>query len=113
MMNWFLIFLAGLLEIVWAIGLKYADSFLTWAGVVLTILISFFMIIHAFKTIPVTLGYTVFVGIGAIGTFITGFFLKEPVSLKQIIFLIFLLVGVIGIKVSSERKKSASKGGNK
>ncbi|MBM7646272.1 paired small multidrug resistance pump [Scopulibacillus daqui] len=110
-MSWLLIILAGLLEIVWATGLKYADSLLTWTGVVIIIIISFVMMIRAFKEIPVTIGYTVFVGIGAIGTFIVGVFLGEPVSFGQIIFLALLLIGVIGMKATSDKNESETEGG--
>ncbi|MFC7392214.1 DMT family transporter [Scopulibacillus cellulosilyticus] len=111
-MSWLLIVVAGLLEIVWATGLKYADSLIVWAGVIIIIIISFIMMIRAFKEIPVTIGYTVFVGIGAIGTFIVGIFLGEPVSNSQIFFLAFLLIGVIGMKASTGKKESSTERGN-
>ncbi|WP_203364516.1 multidrug efflux SMR transporter [Bacillus sp. REN10] len=100
-MNWLIVFAAGILEVVWASGLKYADSILDWIIVCALIAISFIMLIHSYKTIPLAAAYTVFVGIGTVGTYLMGIYLGEPFSIAQLIFLAMLLLGVIGMKLGT------------
>lgn len=104
-MGWFLVLLAATLEIVWASGLKYAETTADWIGVVFLIAVSFIMLIRAYKTIPVAVAYSVFVGIGTIGTYLVGMFLGEPYSLWQILFLLILLVGIVGLKMTTPEEK--------
>ncbi|WP_100330049.1 DMT family transporter [Bacillus xiapuensis] len=111
-MNWLIVFIAGILEVVWATGLKYADSVMDWILVGSLIAISFVMLIHSYKTIPLAAAYTVFVGIGTVGTYFVGIYLGEPFSIRQLIFLIMLLVGVLGMQIATETKKKSSRGEN-
>lgn len=104
-MSWVLLFLAGILEVVWASGLKYATTPLQWTGVIFLIAVSFIMLIIAYKDIPVAIAYAVFVGIGTVGTYIVGVLLGEPFSLLQVIGLTSLLAGVIGLKVFTNEKE--------
>ena len=66
--SWLLIIFAGLLEILWAIGLKYSTNWITWTGTILLICLSFFTLIQATKKVPVATAYAVFTGIGTAGT---------------------------------------------
>ncbi|MGM7636844.1 DMT family transporter [Bacillus sp. Hm123] len=104
-MNWLIVVAAGILEVVWASGLKYADSTLDWIIVGALIAISFIMLIHSYKTIPLAAAYTVFVGIGTVGTYFVGIYLGEPFSITQLIFLSMLLLGVIGMKMGTKTKE--------
>ncbi|MGZ9586977.1 DMT family transporter [Paenibacillus marinisediminis] len=106
-MAWILVLIAAALEIVWASGLKYASTPMEWVGIFALITISYVLLIQTYKKLPVAIAYTVFVGIGTIGTYIIGISLGEPYSLPQIAFLIILLVGIIGMKLSTKDKEEA------
>tara|TARA_R110001583_G_C5390928_1_gene384724 strand:- start:170 stop:487 length:318 start_codon:yes stop_codon:yes gene_type:complete len=103
-MNWFIIFLAGLLEIGWAIGLKYTEGFTKlWPtiGTVLSLVASFLLLGIAMRTLPVGTAYAVWVGIGAIGTAILGIILfNEPTDILKIVSLSFICVGIVGLKLA-------------
>jgi paired small multidrug resistance pump len=105
-MNWLFVIIAGILEIIWASGLKHADTLLDWITTIVLILISFILLIRAYKTIPVAAAYTVFVGIGTVGTYFVGIFLGEPYSISQLFFLMVLLAGIIGMKTFTKNEKT-------
>lgn len=102
---WFILIIAGLLEVAWAIGLKYTDGFTKLVPSVLTLIAlaaSMFLLARAAQTLPIGTAYGVWVGIGALGAAILGIFLfKEPASLPRLFFLGMLLVSIIGLKVTS------------
>jgi quaternary ammonium compound-resistance protein SugE len=102
-MAWFLLVGAGLLEIVWAIALKYADGFTRlWPSAIgiATALVSFIMLTLALKTLPVGTAYAVWVGIGAVGVALAGILLLgESASPLRIGLLALILVGIIGLKI--------------
>lgn len=104
-MNWIILFIAGLFEVGWAIGLKYTEGFTRlWptVGTAVAMLISLWMLGIAMKTLPVGTAYAVWVGVGAIGTAILGIFLfNEPINLGRIISLMLILGGIIGLRMSS------------
>lgn len=104
-MNWLMLVLAGLFEIVWAIGLKYTDGFTRFwpsVGTALAMLISVSLLGLAMKTLPVGTAYAVWVGVGAIGTAILGIVLfGEVVSVARVFSLLLILFGIIGLKLSS------------
>ena len=104
-MAWLLLIVAGLLEVVWAIGLKYTDGFTRlWPSVVtiVAIVASMFLLALAARTLPIGTAYSVWVGIGAAGAVLVGILLlKEPATLSRLCFLALLLVAIIGIKVTS------------
>ncbi|NRD76803.1 multidrug efflux SMR transporter [Bacillus sp. BRMEA1] len=104
-MNWLLVFVAGILEVVWASYLKYADTVWDWVITILLIVISFMLLIRSYRKIPVAAAYTVFVGIGTVGTYIAGIFLGEHFSSGQLLFLTILLAGIIGMKSSTKKEK--------
>ncbi|WP_257350294.1 DMT family transporter [Pseudalkalibacillus decolorationis] len=109
-MSWLLIFVAGILEVVWASGLKYADTVLDWVITVILIAVSFILLIRSYKTIPIAAAYTVFVGIGTVGTYFVGVFLGEPFSIGQIFFLMILLTGIIGMKIFTKKENKKTRG---
>ena len=102
-MAWVFLILAGLLEIGWAIGLKYSEGFSKpgiSAVTVITMMASFLLLAQALKTIPVGTGYAVWTGIGAAGTAIVGMaLLGEPREVGRIICVLLILSGVVGLKV--------------
>ena len=104
-MNWFILFVAGLFEVVWAVGLKYTDGFTRlWPSVatVAAMVVSMVLLSVALKTLPVGAGYAIWVGIGAIGTAIAGIVLfGESVSTLKIVSLVLLIAGMAGLKLSS------------
>ena len=104
-MAWVWLFIAGLLEVCWAVGLKYTEGFTRLTASIATLsamAVSFFLLAHALKTIPVGTGYAVWTGIGAIGTAIVGMtVLNEPRGAERIVCLFLIIVGIIGLKVLS------------
>lgn len=109
-MAWILLLIAGMTEIVWAVGLKLADGFTNFVPSLVTlifIVISFVLFAFAMKTIPIGTAYAVFTGIGAAGTAILGILVfNETASLEKIFFLSLLLVGIIGLKVLDGKNPS-------
>ncbi len=104
-MAWILLFIAGLLEIGWAIGLKYTEGFTRPLPTVLTVtsmIASMALLGLAAKTLPIGTAYGVWVGIGAVGAAILGIVLfKEPVTLARIAFLSMMVVAIMGLKATS------------
>ena len=104
---WILVFIAGLIEIGWAMGLKYANTLPLWIGVIALIVLSFYVLIIATEKLPVSTVYAVFTGIGTAGTVIVETVLfNEPFSLTKVGFIALLLVGVIGLKMLSGEKEA-------
>lgn len=104
-MAWLLLVIAGLLEVAWAIGLKYTEGFTRLVPSVLTGLAiagSMWLLAVAARSIPIGTAYGVWVGIGALGAAVLGILLfKEPVSLARGFFLALLLASIIGLKLTS------------
>jgi len=103
-MSWFILFIAGLFEIGWAIGLKYTEGFSRlWPtlGTLLSMLLSVALLGIAMKTLPVGSAYAVWVGVGAIGTAILGMVLfDEPATLERILSLLCIFAGIVGLRLS-------------
>ena len=104
-MAWVYLFFAGLLEIGWAIGLKYTDGFTKLVPTVLTagsMVLSVILLGIALKTLPVGTGYAVWTGIGAVGTAILGIvLLGEPATAARIGSIALIIAGIIGLKLAS------------
>lgn len=104
-MDWLYLIIAGLFEVVWATGLKYSNGFTKLYPSLITIggmLISFYLLSLATKTLPLGTAYAIWTGIGALGAVLVGIFLfHEPVNLPRIIFLCLILVGILGLKLTS------------
>ncbi|MDO6513231.1 MULTISPECIES: quaternary ammonium compound efflux SMR transporter SugE [unclassified Neptuniibacter] len=103
-MHWFFLVLAGLLEIGWAIGLKYSEGFSKlWPslGTVLALFASLLLLSFAMKALPVGTAYGVWVGIGALGTAILGIILfDESVNMLKLVSLGLICLGILGLKVA-------------
>ena len=104
-MAWILLLVAGLFEVGWAIGLKYTEGFTRFWPSVMTItaiVISMSLLALAVRTIPVGTGYAVWTGIGAAGTAALGILLfSEPVTAWRLLFLLMIIGGAVGLKMSS------------
>ena len=104
MTAWTYLFLAGLLEIAWAIGLKYSQGFsrpLASGLTILGMLASFWFLSLALKTLPVGTGYAIWTGIGAVGTAILGVILfAEPVTVLRIASIGLIVAGIVGLRLS-------------
>ncbi len=104
-MAWTFLLVAGLLEICWAIGLKYSEGFTRFwpsTGTLLAMAASFGFLAQALKTIPVGTGYAVWTGIGAAGTAVLGMVLfAESTSTIKVFSLLCIILGIIGLKASS------------
>ena len=102
---WIWLLLAGLFEIQWAVTLKYTEGFTRlWPSVccLVGMVISVYGLAVAQKTLPLGTSYAVWVGIGILGAAIFGMVLfNEPKTLIRIGFILLILVGIIGLKVSS------------
>jgi paired small multidrug resistance pump len=103
--DWIKVFIAAFFEVFWVIGLKHSDNFWTWAGTVIAIIISFYLMIMAGRKLPVGTVYAVFVGLGTAGTvFSEILFFGEPFKLEKVLLIILLLAGVIGLKLVTKDK---------
>lgn len=104
-MAWVYLFIAGLLEIAWAIGLKYTDGFRKPMASVITIVLmigSFYVLSLAVRSLPIGTAYAIWTGIGAFGTAVLGMYLfKEPVTVARIACLGLIIGGIVGLKVTS------------
>ncbi len=104
-MSWFILVIAGLLEVVWAVGLKYTQGFSRlWPSVmtVVAMVVSVALLSWAMKTLPVGTAYVVWTGIGAVGAAITGMvLLGESASLARLASLALIVIGIIGLKLST------------
>ncbi len=104
-MAWILLLIASLLEVAWAIGLKYTDGFTKLAPTIPTVaamIASMLLLSQAAKTLPIGTAYGIWVGIGAAGAAALGIVLfDEPHSAARIFFLVLLLASVVGLKATS------------
>jgi quaternary ammonium compound-resistance protein SugE len=105
LMAWVYLFFAGLLEIGWAIGLKYTEGFTKLVPSLLTagsMAASVFLLAIALKTLPVGTGYAVWTGIGAAGTAILGIaLLGEPATVARLGSIALIVAGIIGLKLAT------------
>lgn len=104
-MSWLILVVAGLLEVVWAVGLKYTHGFSRLVPSVITavaMIASVALLSWAMKTLPVGTAYAVWTGIGAVGAAITGIILLgESASMARIASLALIVAGIIGLKLST------------
>jgi quaternary ammonium compound-resistance protein SugE len=101
-MNWFLLFIAGLLEVVWAVGLKYTEGFTRFWPSTITIaamVVSVYLLATAVKTLPVGTAYAIWTGIGAVGVAIVGMIaFNEPRTATRIACILLIVAGIVGLK---------------
>ena len=104
-MSWLILFLAGLLEIAWAIGLKYSEGFTKlWPSfwTLVAMVASMVLLAIAMKSLPVGAAYAVWVGIGAVGTVILGIVLfNESADFWRLASVALIVVGIIGLKLAT------------
>ena len=104
-MAWIILLIAGLLEVVWAIGLKYTHGFTRLTPSIITIaamVVSMLLLANAMKTLPAGTAYAVWTGIGAVGAAIMGMvLLGESTNIARIISLCLIVIGILGLKFSS------------
>ena len=102
-MAWVILFVAGLCEIGWAVGLKYTDGFTRlWPTVftVTSMVVSMGLLGVALKTLPVGSAYAIWTGIGAVGTVILGIVLfKEPATVARLLCVGLIVAGILGLKL--------------
>lgn len=104
-MSWFILILAGLLEIAWAVGLKQTDGFrkpVPSLLVAAALAASVYLLTLAARDLPIGTAYAVWVGIGALGAGLLGILVyAEPAGAGRIFFLVLLLVAIVGLKMTS------------
>ncbi|MEX2173766.1 MAG: multidrug efflux SMR transporter [Pirellulaceae bacterium] len=114
-MSWIYLLVAAMLEIAWAVGLKYTEGFTRFWPTVITVVLmigSFFALAQAVNpktsTIPIGTGYAIWTGIGAIGTAILGIILfAESASLPRLGCLALVILGIVGLKYFGGENKPA------
>ena len=104
-MTWVILVLAGLFEMVWAVGLKYTDGFTRLVPSIVTLIgmvISFWLLSLAMKSLPLGTAYAIWVGIGALGTFVAGIVLfGEVLNMMRVVSVLLIAAGLIGLKLSA------------
>jgi quaternary ammonium compound-resistance protein SugE len=104
-MAWLVLFVAGLCEIGWAVGLKYTEGFTRPVPSVLTagaMIVSLVLLGIALKTLPVGTGYAVWTGIGAVGTAILGIVLfGESMEPMRLVSIALIVAGIVGLKLAT------------
>jgi len=103
-MAWLIVIVAGLFEVGWAIGLKYTDGFTRpWPTVatLVAMVVSVWLLSIGMRTLPVGTAYSVWVGVGAIGTVVLGIVLfAEPASAARLISVGLIVAGIVGLKLA-------------
>jgi quaternary ammonium compound-resistance protein SugE len=102
-MPWFLLFIAGLFEVVWAVGIKYTEGWTKlWpsAFTVLAMIASFYLLSMALKSVPMGTAYAVWTGVGIVGTAIFGIvYFKEPADILRMVCILLILGGIVGLRI--------------
>lgn len=104
-MAWIILFVAGLFEVGWAVGLKYTEGFTRlWpsVGTGVSLVMSMALLGWALKSLPLGTAYAVWTGIGAVGTALFGILvLKEPATAARLVCLCMIVAGILGLKLFS------------
>jgi quaternary ammonium compound-resistance protein SugE len=104
-MAWVVLILAGLFEIVWAYGMKLSEGFTRLTPSIITLvfmILSFGLLAYAMRTLPLGTAYTIWTGIGAVGSFLVGIFiLGEPASAMRMLAAVLIISGLVLMKLSS------------
>ncbi|HEY4985737.1 MAG TPA: multidrug efflux SMR transporter [Bradyrhizobium sp.] len=105
MNGWLALLAAGLLEVAWALGLKYSDGltrFWPTAATIVAIALSFGLMAIALRSLPFGTAYAVWTGIGAVGSILVGMYLySEPADPVRIVCLTLIVAGMVGLKLNS------------
>jgi quaternary ammonium compound-resistance protein SugE len=104
-MNWIFLGIAGLLEIAWAIGLKYTEGWSKLAPSLITaalMVASFYFLSLAVKSLPIGTAYAVWTGIGTVGAALLGMLLfNEPKDIVRVLCILLIIAGIAGLKITS------------
>lgn len=104
-MSWVVLFIAGLFEIAWAIGLEYSDGLsepIPTMGTVIALIISMVLLAKAVQDLPIGTAYAVWTGIGAVGTASLGIVLfDEPATNARLLFISVIIFGIVGLHLVS------------
>lgn len=104
-MAWFVLVLAGLFEIVWAYSMKMSEGFSKLTPSIITLVfmvLSFGLLAYAMRTLPLGTAYTIWTGIGAVGSFLIGIFiLGEPATAIRMLAAVLIVSGLVLMKLSS------------
>ena len=104
-MAWMMLILAGIFEVVWAYSMKLSDGFSKLTPSIVTIffmILSFALLAYAMRTLPLGTAYTIWTGIGAVGSFLVGIFvLGEPASAMLMLAAVLIISGLVLMKISS------------
>ncbi len=107
-MAWLILIIAGLFEVVWAVGLKFTEGFTRlWPSVITAtgMVLSVYLLSLAIKQLPIGTAYAIWTGIGAVGTALIGiFFLGEPRDFARIVSILLIVAGIVGLKIFSPIK---------
>ncbi len=105
-MSWIMLLLAGIFEVTWAIAMKYSDGFTVLIPSIITVvgyILSAIFLAIALRQLPLGTAYAMWTGFGIVGTSVLGIFLfQEKLSLPQIICVLMIIVGIIGLKLLSK-----------
>lgn len=108
-MAWIFVALAAFIEIFWVIGLTHSETLLEWIGTAIAIVLSFIFIIKACESLPSGTVYAVFTGSGAAAIVLVDYILfNAEMSTTQFMFIGLIIVGVVGIQMTTEVKEDAS-----
>lgn len=98
--SWIFIFVGAFFEVIWVIGFKHAEDPASWTATIVSLAVSFYLIIAASTRLPVGTVYAVFTGLGTAGTVLAEMVLfDEPVRLAKLLLIALLLAGVMGLKL--------------
>ena len=110
-MAWFILIIAGLFETVWAVALKYSDGLTRlWPSVITAIamIISLYLLALSLKSLPLGTAYTIWTGIGALGTVIYGILVfGESKDLLKLLFVMMILGGIVGLRAVSSKESNS------
>ncbi len=98
--EWLKVVIASVFEVAWVVGLKHADTVLEWSVTILSIIVSFYLLVMAGKYLPVGTVYSVFVGLGTAGTVMSEIILfGEPIQFAKMALIVLLIIGIMGLKL--------------
>ena len=104
-MNWFYLFIAGLFEVAWAVGLKYTEGWTRlWPSIITAVLMvaSFYFLSIAVRTMPIGTVYAVWTGVGTVGAAVLGMLLfDESRDIVRVLCILLIIGGIAGLKATS------------